>query len=134
MERVEELKKSSGVPLFDIAHLDWSPSPVLLERYTRTIYDRLVVEYLKLELSQQYQMTSHVLIATGINSERDLAFCAGGGYTKCEAVCTHGMGWALKGLADKISLSPEPFNFRMFVVGYSGRNDGGKPQEYKLSA
>ncbi len=82
----------------------------------------------------RHKMTSHVLIATGINSQNDLAFCAGGGYTKCEEVCTHGMGWALKGLAEKISLSSEPFNFRMFVVGYSSGGGGGKPNEFRECA
>ena len=40
----------------------------------------------------RHHMTRHVLIATGINSVRDLAFAAGGGSTVREAACTHGVG------------------------------------------
>ncbi len=45
MNRVEELKKSSGSPLFDITRLEWNPQSDLLERYTCAIYDSLIREY-----------------------------------------------------------------------------------------
>ena len=74
-------------------------------------------------------MTRHVLIATGINSVRDLVFAAGGGSTIREAACTHGMGWALNGLIDKIRTYRESFNFKLLVVGYSPRGGGGETLE-----
>ncbi len=129
MDEIERLKKSYGVPLFDIAHLNWNPNFDFLERYAHNLYNQLVFTYKKFEMTQEYLMTHHVLIATGGISEEDLGFAMGGGSTVREAVCTQGMGWALEGILNKIKDYPEPFDFRLFIVGYNEIYDCGKPSE-----
>ncbi len=127
MDEIEWLRKSSGVPLFDIVHFNWNPNFDFLERYVHNLYERLVSTYKQFEMTQEYLTTRHVLIATGTNSEEDLDFAIGGGSTTREAACTHGMGWALSGILDKIKDNPEPFSFRLFIVGYNLTYDGGEP-------
>ena len=129
MNEIERLRKSGGIPLFDIAHLDWNPSLPVLQAYASRVYTRLVECYKKLEISQEYPMTSHVLIAIGCHTGRDLAFSAGGGFTTCEAACTHGRGWELERLVKKIREHSEPFNFRLLTVGYTDTEDD---QPYRL--
>ena len=129
ISEIEKLRKSLGVPLFDISRLGWNPDFDILEGYTRNLYEKLVSKYKEIERTHQYHATRNVLIATGVYSERDLAFSAGGGSTVCEAACTHGMGWALKGLTDKAKTYREPFNFKLFAIGYSPRDDSGENLE-----
>jgi len=74
--------------------------------------------YAELEKTQEYPFTGELLTAVGCRSNKDLAFCAGVGYTRSEISATHGIGWGLQGLLDSHKASPEPFDLELLIVGY----------------
>ncbi len=73
-------------------------------------------------------MTAQILYAIGKNSNEGLAFLDGAGFTTEEIISTHMLGWELDRLFKSYREKPQPFDFRLFIVGFKGKgDDGGEP-------
>jgi len=129
-EYEESYRRTAHKILFDISYQGWNPSPDFLDGFYKILYFRLYRKYKELEITQEYGFTGEILLAKNCLGGRVLAFTVGGGFTTSESSCTHALGWELQRLSGTHRTSPEPFNFKLLVVGYkSGGNKPSSPEK-----
>ncbi len=114
----KEYREFSDAILFDIQKTNWNPSHSDLESFCKETYSEIVEKHKELEQTQEYVMTSEILNVEGCQSNGGVAFTVGSGFTRSESSSTHAIHWALKKLLDEQKINPEPFDFKLLIVGY----------------
>ena len=123
-------KLSDGI-LFDIRKINWNPPCETLEKFREEIYCSIIKKYKELKKTREFKTTGRILYAKSCSRNIDLAFVCQVISTENEIVATNNIGWGLSGLLDEQKINPEPFNFKLLIVGYRGlnedRGDDGEP-------
>lgn len=127
-------RETADKVLFDIQKRNWNPDYRILELFCKETYKKIVNMYSKFEKTREYVFTGDALSARNCRSGQSLAFCIGQGFTRSEISATHSIGWELQRLLDAQKTNPEPFDFKLLIVGYrrDEGDNGGQPSPTPL--